>query len=163
MEIIFFLRHDWKRIRLWCHPDSEHDSLDKGDGDGDGKKVNGYTIYFRSRANRFRWCVKCEVEKLRTVSWVFGSSLDEWKQILFTEVKKSSLRLWAQEKIDIEDSIMDIFSSKCLVHSQASISNEQVLWETLELWVKVMAWAYTVRCHWPYRPAFKTNGQGAII
>ena len=32
---------------------SKHDSLDKADGGRDGKKVNGYGIYFRSRANRF--------------------------------------------------------------------------------------------------------------
>ena len=38
---------------------------------------------------------------------------------------------------------MDIFSSKCLVYSQVSISNEQALWESLGLWVKVMAGAYT--------------------
>lgn len=108
MEIIFFLRHDWKRIRLWCHPDSEHDSLDKGDGDGDGKKSMDIQYILWSRANRFRWCVKCgswEIEDsfefLAQVWWM-------WKKILLLRSRRA---VWGQGtgKIDIEDSIMDIF------------------------------------------------------
>lgn len=56
-----------------------------------------------------------------------GSSLDEQNQIPYTEDRKNDLGLRPQEKTGIEDSVWALFSSKCLVHSQVSVSNDQVV------------------------------------
>lgn len=115
------------------------------------KKVDGYRIYFRGGDNSFCWCIRYEVGKLRTISWFFGSSLDRQKQVLSTEVRKNNLGLRPQERTGIKASVLNLLSARYLVHSQVSISNGQVVWVGLDLWVWVMAWAYKIKCHQSYR------------